>query len=80
MRVFKDLEMVEQMGSGVPRILENYGREFFSFSQNFLRMSFPKELEELDGGTPTGFCRDNQDPALLTFLLSSIALPTVQEY
>ena len=41
MRVFKDLGMVEQLGSGVPRILESYGRECFTFSDHFLRMSFP---------------------------------------
>ena len=41
MRIFKDLGMVEQLGSGVPRILESYGRECFSFSDHFLRMSFP---------------------------------------
>lgn len=43
MRIFKDLGLVEQLGSGVPRILENYGRECFKFSENFLRMTFPKE-------------------------------------
>ncbi len=41
MRIFKDLGMVEQLGSGVPRILESYGRECFTFSDNFLRMVFP---------------------------------------
>ncbi len=41
MRVYKDLEMVEQLGSGIPRILETYGRECFHFSENFLRMVFP---------------------------------------
>jgi predicted HTH transcriptional regulator len=41
MRIFKDLGMVEQLGSGVPRILESYGKECFSFSDHFLRMSFP---------------------------------------
>ena len=41
MRVFKDIGMVEQLGSGVPRILESYDRSCFSFSDNFLRMSFP---------------------------------------
>ena len=40
MRIFKDLDMVEQLGSGVPRILESYGRESFKFSPNFLRMTF----------------------------------------
>jgi predicted HTH transcriptional regulator len=41
MRIYKDLEMVEQLGSGVPRILEHYGKSCFRFSENFLRMVFP---------------------------------------
>lgn len=40
MRIFKDLELVEQLGSGIPRIMEHYGKESFSFSDNFLRMTF----------------------------------------
>ena len=45
MRIFKDLELVEQLGSGIPRILDHYGKESFSFSENFLRMAFvTKEL------------------------------------
>ncbi len=41
MRIYKDLEMVEQLGSGVPRILTFYDKECFLFSDNFLRMTFP---------------------------------------
>ena len=41
MRIFKDLEMVEQLGSGIPRILAAYGKDCFHFSENFLRMVFP---------------------------------------
>lgn len=41
MRVYRDLELVEQLGSGVPRILESYGRECFRFMGYFIRMSFP---------------------------------------
>lgn len=41
MRIFKDLDLVEQLGSGIPRILESYGKECFLFSDNFLRMVFP---------------------------------------
>lgn len=41
MRIFKDLDLVEQLGSGIPRILENYSKECFKFSDNFLRMTFP---------------------------------------
>jgi len=41
MRVFKDLDLVEHLGSGVPRILRSYGKECFKFTENFLRMIFP---------------------------------------
>lgn len=46
MRVFKNLDLVEHLGSGVPRILTAYGRECFKFTENFLRMTFPS-LEEV---------------------------------
>ncbi len=49
MRVFKDLGMVEQLGSGVPRILESYGRGCFTFSDNFLRMVFPIQDGQVSG-------------------------------
>ncbi|MDP1728015.1 MAG: putative DNA binding domain-containing protein [Bacteroidota bacterium] len=41
MRIFKDLDLVEHLGSGVPRILESYSRDCFKFTDNFVRMSFP---------------------------------------
>ncbi|MEA3446821.1 MAG: ATP-binding protein [Bacteroidota bacterium] len=41
MRVFKDLELVEQLGSGIPSILEHYGKACFHFSEHFLRMVLP---------------------------------------
>ena len=41
MRVFRDLEIVEQLGSGVPRILERYDRSIFQIYPNFLRVVFP---------------------------------------
>ena len=41
MRVFKDVRLVEQLGSGVQRILKVYDRSIFKFSPNFLRVSFP---------------------------------------
>jgi len=51
MRIFKDLELVEHLGSGIPRILEHYGKESFKFSDNFLRMTFTaKETAIEDGG------------------------------
>jgi predicted HTH transcriptional regulator len=41
MRIFRDLRLVEQLGSGVPRILQTYSYECFRFSENFVRMTFP---------------------------------------
>lgn len=41
MRIFRDLELVEHLGSGVPRILQSYSRESFRFLDNFVRISFP---------------------------------------
>ncbi len=43
MRIYRDMDLVEQLGSGVPRILQSYGEECFYFSENFIRMSFPAE-------------------------------------
>lgn len=43
MRVYKDLDLVEQLGSGIPRILEHYDKDCFYFSDNFLRMVLPAE-------------------------------------
>lgn len=51
MRVYRDLELVEQLGSGVPRILESYGKEYFRFMGNFIRMTFPaSEVVTPQGG------------------------------
>jgi ATP-dependent DNA helicase RecG len=41
MRIYKDLGMVEHLGSGVPRILQAYDKDCFKFSENYLRMTFP---------------------------------------
>lgn len=50
-RIFKDLKLVEQLGSGVPRILKHYNKEAFKFTDNFLRMTF---LFEGNLGGPIG--------------------------
>ena len=41
MRVFKDVQLVEHIGSGIPRILKKYDRSIFNFTTNFLRVIFP---------------------------------------
>ena len=53
MRVFKDLDLVEQLGSGVPRILESYNKSCFTFTDNFLRMVLP-----INGEIGRASCRE----------------------
>lgn len=40
MRVFKDLELVEQLGTGIIRILKSYDKDVYDFSDNFIRVNF----------------------------------------
>ena len=41
MRVFRDVEMVEALGSGMPVILREYGREAYTFMPHFIRLTLP---------------------------------------
>jgi ATP-dependent DNA helicase RecG len=41
MRVFKDIHLVEQLGSGMTRILNRYDRSIFTITPNFTRVAFP---------------------------------------
>jgi len=49
--VFKDLELVEQLGSGMKRIMEVYDESIFEFTPNFMFVTFPFEqgFNESDG-------------------------------
>jgi predicted HTH transcriptional regulator len=46
MRVFRDVDLVEFLGSGLPRILESYGTKCFKLSDNFLRVILPVATEQ----------------------------------
>ena len=41
MKVFNDLDLVEQMGTGIIRILQSYNKNVFEFFPNFIRVTFP---------------------------------------
>ena len=41
MKVFNDLDLVEQIGTGIIRILQSYNKESFEFFPNFIRVTFP---------------------------------------
>ena len=41
MRIYCDLDIVESLGSGIPRILRAYSEDCFHFTENFIRITFP---------------------------------------
>ncbi len=47
MRVFKDVELVEQLGSGLIRILNTYDKSIFKITDNYIRIvfKFKRDLE-----------------------------------
>ena len=55
MRIYKDVELVESLGSGIPRILRAYGEDCFHFTENFIRLVLPiakhsATIDALNGG------------------------------
>jgi len=51
MRVFRDLDLVEQLGSGMHRILSAYSSDIFHISENFFEISFDRQdpVEQVTG-------------------------------
>ena len=49
MRIFRDLELVESLGSGMGYIMQKYGRENFVFLDNFVRMTVPYITKDREG-------------------------------
>jgi len=45
MRIFRDLELVEHLGSGIPRILENYSKDVFELKDNYIRVVLPYQTK-----------------------------------
>jgi len=41
-----DMELVVQLGSGITRILQSYGKKFIHFSHSYIRMTFPSSVLE----------------------------------
>ncbi|MCH8539360.1 MAG: putative DNA binding domain-containing protein [Opitutales bacterium] len=85
MRVFKDLELVEHLGSGIPRITRFYPENCFHFTENFLRMTFPaiepvyaneeKEVTGEDAGEVTG----EDAPQVTTQVTTQVVLKALED-
>lgn len=73
MRIFKDLDLVEQLGSGVPRILQVYPKDCFQFSENFLRLILPSSEQVTEQDTPQDTPQDiPQDTPQVEALLKTM--------
>ena len=48
MRIFKDVDLVEQLGSGMERIMKVYDKSIFEFLPNFLRINFHFDKKVLE--------------------------------
>ncbi len=48
MRIYRDVELVESLGSGIPRILRAYGEECFKFTDNFISITLPVSVYDED--------------------------------
>ena len=77
MRIFRDLEMVEYLGSGIPRILQAYTKQAFRFTENFTRMCFPSA--EKTSGKTSGNGSTPQAPPQATPQATPQVTPQVNE-
>lgn len=60
MRVFKDLELVEQLGTGIIRILKSYDKNVYEFSDNFIRVNFAfRDINTLSSTLNTDYTNNN---------------------
>lgn len=54
MKIFNDIKLTNQMGTGIIKILNYYDKKVFEFFPNFLRVSFPFENSNFDLYSYTG--------------------------
>ena len=46
MRIYRDVELVESLGSSIPCILRAYGEDCFKFTDNFIRITLPISVQD----------------------------------
>ena len=47
------MELVESLGSGIPRILRAYGEDCFKFTDNFIRITLPINVQDGTQSAPS---------------------------
>ena len=73
MRVFKDLDFVEQLGSGMSRILSAYDKNVFSFTSHFMTVKFKyaevANHQDAPQDTPQDAPQDSLEKSILNFCI-----------
>ncbi len=76
MKVFNDLDLVEQMGTGIIRILQSYDKSCFEFFPNFIRVTFPfnenKFMTEKQNNTKSNNLTETQESIMRLMINSPI--------
>ncbi|MGQ4002596.1 putative DNA binding domain-containing protein [Francisellaceae bacterium CB299] len=82
MRIFRDLDMVEQMGSGITRILNAYPQSIYKFTANFIRITLPftKGFVEYYANTTQADPQVTPQAKVLDFCQESKTRNEIQEY
>jgi predicted HTH transcriptional regulator len=60
MRVFRDVDMVEALGSGLKRIQKVYSKNIFSFTTNFIRATIKFHIQKIDKDASKGTRKDTR--------------------
>ncbi len=88
MRVFKDVGLVEQLGSGMSRILKVYDKSIFKISEHFIKVEFPfsmpQDMSSDDnkeyGSGNIGNTQDNMQKKILAFCEKPRSKKEIAEY
>ena len=76
MKVFNDLDLVEQMGTGIIRILQNYDKKSFEFFPNFIRVTFSFNKDKFREDTKENKELTETQKSIINLMLDS---PTITQ-
>lgn len=79
MRIFKDLDLVENMGTGIRKILRMYGKDIFEFSDNFIVVSFKYNGNEVSTNPVSETFEPNETQKYILKLIGENSTITILE-
>lgn len=79
MRIFKDLDLVENMGTGIRKILRIYGKDIFEFSDNFIVVSFKYNGNEVSTNPVSETFEPNETQKYILKLIGENSTITILE-